>query len=74
MRKWWGALGAVTAVSVAAEIAGHDPGHSYFWWHDVPAFDLVYGFAGCVAIVLGSKTLGRLWLQRPEESGEEERR
>lgn len=32
-----------------------------------PLFDLFYGFAGCVLLVIFSKALGRFWLQRKED-------
>lgn len=73
MNRWWTAAALVAVVSVAAEIVWHDAAHAYSWWHRVPAFDLVFGFAGCVAIVLVSKALGGWWLQRPEDYWEEDR-
>jgi len=36
------------------------------WWHRAPAFHAVYGVVGCVLIVVVSKALGKVWLQRPE--------
>ncbi|MFQ5520637.1 MAG: hypothetical protein ACE5FK_04505 [Candidatus Methylomirabilia bacterium] len=36
------------------------------WWHRLPAFHAVYGVVGCALIVIVSKVLGKLWLQRPE--------
>ena len=67
-RPRWIASGAAVSL-LAVEIVGAHP-HSLLWWHGVPAFDLVYGLAGCVAIVLGSKFLGSVWLQRPEDPTE----
>jgi hypothetical protein len=67
-RRWWMAA-AVLAVSIAAEIAFHDASHSLYWWHDVPGFDFVFGAAGCAAIVVVSKAIGSVWLQRPEPDG-----
>jgi hypothetical protein len=40
--------------------------HAKFWWHIAPAFDLVYGFIGCIGIILVSKWIGHAWLQRGE--------
>jgi hypothetical protein len=60
-------IGAASAATVVAEIATHDPGHAVFPWHAVPGFDLVYGAAGCVAIIVLSKALGKAWLQRDED-------
>jgi hypothetical protein len=61
---WWIAAAAIAIVSVIAELVAGPYG--YFPWHFVPAFDLVYGFAGCVAIVVLSKAAGKWFIQRPE--------
>lgn len=42
------------------------------WHHATPTFHAWYGVAGCMAIVLVSKALGKWLLQRPE--GDEEER
>jgi hypothetical protein len=34
--------------------------------HGVPGLVVLFSFAGCAAIVLVSKWLGKVWLQRPE--------
>jgi hypothetical protein len=67
MTIWWVITAAVAALSVAAEVAFHDAAHALYWWHRVPAFDLVYGLLGCLAIIVLSKALGKAWLQRPED-------
>ena len=51
---------------VVVELMPVHEAHGDHWWHHVPGFDLGYGFVGCVAIVLISKKLGAVWLQRPE--------
>ena len=51
---------------VALEWSPLSEAHGHDWWHVLPGFDLLYGFAGCVAIVLVSKALGAVWLQRDE--------
>lgn len=56
--------GLAAAAAAAVDLFAHPHGET--WWHHVPGFDLVYGFLGCVAIVVGSKMLGRAWLQRGE--------
>lgn len=43
------------------------PDHAVFWWEKIPGFYAVYGFIGCVLIVLVSKELGHYWLQKPED-------
>ena len=60
-----GALIAMAAAAtVALDLLAHP--HGATWWHLLPGFDLVYGFLGCAAIVIGSKALGKAWLQRSE--------
>ena len=41
--------------------------HAHFPFEDWPAFGSVYGFVSCVAIIVVSKLLGKLWLMRPEK-------
>jgi hypothetical protein len=61
---WW-LLAAVVAIgTVVAELVAGPYG--YFHWHFIPAFDLLFGFVGCVAIVLLSKAAGKHFIQRPE--------
>lgn len=55
-----------TALTAVVELTPLIEAHGDRWWQHLPAFDLVYGFAGCVAIVLVSKALGAAWLQRDE--------
>jgi len=61
---WWIAAAVVAAGTVIAELVAGPYG--YFHWHFIPAFDLVFGLLGCAAIVLGSKALGKVLIQRPE--------
>lgn len=42
----------------------HD--HAHFPFENWPAFGSLYGFISCVAIIVVSKLLGKLWLMRPE--------
>jgi hypothetical protein len=67
MTRWWALIGAAAGAAVVAEVAAHDAGHAVFPWHAMPGFDLLYGAAGCVAIVVLSKVLGKAWLQRDED-------
>jgi hypothetical protein len=43
-----------------------DP-HLFFSWQSLPIFPALYGFVGCVIIILGSKALGHFWLIRKED-------
>ena len=39
---------------------------AHFSFEDLPAWGSIYGLASCVAIIVVSKILGKLWLMRPE--------
>ena len=41
--------------------------HPHFWWEKIPAFDAIFGFLGCIVIVLGSKALGHHGIQKDED-------
>jgi len=43
------------------------PHHPHFFWEKIPVFDAVFGFIGCIVIILGSKALGHAWLQKDED-------
>jgi hypothetical protein len=43
------------------------PEHPHFWWEKIPGFDAIFGFFGCIVIVLGSKALGHRWIQKGED-------
>ena len=56
----------VAVVLFVVELMPVHESHGHHWWHVLPGFDLLYGFVGCVAIVLISKAVGSRWLERPE--------
>jgi hypothetical membrane protein len=43
------------------------PEHPHFWWEKIPVFDAIFGFLGCIVIVLGSKALGHHGIQKHED-------
>jgi len=43
------------------------PEHVHFWWEKIPVFDAIFGFFGCIVIVLGSKALGHRGIQKDED-------
>jgi len=49
---------------VAPRFLYREPAH--FAFEDWPAFGSIYGFFSCVAIIVVSKLLGKLWLMRRE--------
>ncbi|MCZ6876466.1 MAG: hypothetical protein O7G88_23565 [bacterium] len=67
--KRWRLVGVVLLVTliVLLDLIYRHHAHAESWWHVTPAFDLVYGFIGCVAIILISKWMGQAWLQRGED-------
>jgi hypothetical protein len=42
-------------------------GESHFAFEDFPAWGSIYGFVSCVAIIVISKLIGKLWLMRRED-------
>ena len=73
MKRWrWMSLAAVMIASLVLErTAAHDPLH-VAWWHHVPGFYGWLGFLGCIGIIVGSKLLGRKWLQKDERYYDDE--
>jgi hypothetical protein len=51
--------------AIAPHLLYHEPAH--FAFEDWPAFGSIYGLVSCVAIILVSKLLGKLWLMRPDD-------
>jgi hypothetical protein len=62
-RRWWMALFAVLAVSLAAEIFLPRDGH--FGVDGVFGFGAWFGFAACAGLIVLSKLLG-IFLKRPD--------
>ena len=44
---------------------GH--GHIVFPWSHVAGFFALFGFIGCLVLIVGSKLIGHYWLQRKED-------
>jgi hypothetical protein len=66
MRRW---LYIVLAVLAASELAAPyllHTDHAHFWFEDLPAWGSLYGLFACLAIIVVSKLLGKVWLTRPE--------
>lgn len=54
------------AISFVLELLLVHP-HVVWPWHGIPGFDLVFGFLGCVAIILLSKLFGSYVVERHED-------
>jgi hypothetical protein len=59
-----GLYGALV-LSLIAGLLVHPKVH--FFWEALPFFSALYGFVGCIVIILGSKALGHYWLQKKED-------
>jgi len=55
---------AVLIISVVLEIA-FVTHKTYYWWHEVTGFSLIYGLVGCAVLIVAAKLLGKL-IQRKE--------
>jgi len=67
IKRWsYGGLAVVALAEIVLRriFAG---GESHFSFEDFPAWGSLYGFISCVAIVVGSKLIGKLWLMRRED-------
>ena len=43
------------------------PGHaSHYFWEKIPVFEAIFGFVGCIVLIVFAKILGRFFLQRRE--------
>lgn len=56
----------VIIVSLIVEVLFVHP-HAQFWWHEVIGFDAIFGFLGCLILIVVSKTFGKEYLQQPED-------
>ena len=70
-RHLFGILYVCLAASILAGVLvnfhGQAQAHTAFLWQTIPGFSAIYGFVGCVLIIVVSKSLGHLWLQREED-------
>lgn len=67
MKTWhWIALGLVTAITVGLQLFGPENPHGHAW-DAIPAFYAIFGFMGCVLIIVVSKALGKAALQKKED-------
>ena len=49
--------------------SGIGPGHGHVVspWSHIAGFFALFGFVGCLIIIIGSKFIGHYWLQRKED-------
>ena len=67
MKKWWIViLALLTLFSLIAEYS-HDEDHGQsHWWNKFPGFFILFGFLGCILLILFSKKLGKFLLKDEE--------
>jgi hypothetical protein len=64
-RYFYIGLAVIALVEIAAPYLLHTE-HGHFWFEDLPAWGSLYGVVACMAIIVVSKLLGKVWLARPE--------
>lgn len=66
IKRWfYVGLGVVVLAEVVQLLFFH--GHPHFGFESIPAWGSLYGFVSCVAIIVVSKLIGKLWLMRRED-------
>lgn len=63
--RFYIALAALGVIEIATPYVWHTD-HAHFWFEDFPAWGSLYGLIACLAIIIVSKLLGKVWLARPE--------
>jgi hypothetical protein len=65
-RTFYAGLVAVALGEIVLPLVfpGH---HPHFWFESIPAWGSLYGLISCVAIIVVSKFLGKVWLMRRED-------
>jgi len=67
IKRWFYAGLAVVAVAEIVLPRVFRGGESHFSFEDFPAWGSLYGLVSCVAIIVVSKLIGKLWLMRRED-------
>jgi len=66
IKRWfYVSLAAVALAEIVVLLVFHEEHHLPF--ESWPAFGSLYGLASCVAIIVVSKFLGKVWLMRRED-------
>ena len=67
IKRWFYAGLAVVALAEIVLPRVFGGGESHFRFEDFPAWGSLYGLVSCVAIIVVSKLIGKLWLTRRED-------
>ncbi len=68
MKSWRRVLLGISMIIslLSGFVVPSDPAHAA-WWHRIPAFFALFGFCGCLLILLFAKALGKFLLQKKED-------
>jgi len=67
IKRWFYAgLVIVALAEIVLPLVIHG-GHPHFSFESFPAWGSLYGFVSCVAIIVVSKLIGKIWLMRRED-------
>jgi len=39
----------------------------HFFWENLPIFNVLFGIIGCIVLIIGSKALGKLFIQKDDD-------
>ena len=67
IKRWFYAVLVVAALAEIVLPHIFRGGESHFSFEDFPAWGSLYGLISCVAIIVVSKLIGKLWLMRRED-------
>jgi hypothetical protein len=72
LKRWFYiSLAAIAAAEIVLPLVWHvlkrDVHAPHFWFERIPAWGSLYGLVSCVAIIVVSKFLGKVWLMRGED-------
>jgi len=65
--KRWSMAGLMVVLAAEIVLLRVSGGHAHFGFENFPGWGSLYGLASCVAIIVVSKLIGKLWLMRPED-------
>jgi hypothetical protein len=65
-RSFYAGLAAVALAEIVIPLLFHRA-HGHFWFENLPAWGSLAGLISCVAIIVVSKFLGKVWLMRRED-------
>lgn len=66
MKRWFYVGLAALAFSELAVPHLFETDDAHFGFEDIPGWGSIYGLISCVAIIVVSKLLGKVWLAHPE--------